>query len=323
MEKQFHKVYQRILSVMIVGIVIIICAACGKKKDGQKMEILVIGVEYINKNCDSIMRNFHSHISELRALQEESKESESVRASQEESKESEWVWGSHEESKEGEWDVKFETVRTEYIYDEQQNKIKIIYPQFNGFENLAKEERINALIEEDAGKIIGERNKEGDDTIYCVELKYKIVFLNERIVSILYEGWRGYIMPGDVSLKDEIIATTIDIEEEKVITLHDIVTDFAELSNMLLADEFESITMWEGVRGGYQFSEEFRGTADELEERLQGKQQEWYTDGENFIVIDKEHKYYNEYSISNESVKHILDADFLGKLVEDIMIERP
>lgn len=221
-----------------------------------------------------------------------------------------------EEREEDEWNVDFEVIRAEYIYDEQRNEIEIYYPQLCGFEDSEKEERINILIEEDVKKVIGEKNKGDEDTFYRVVLDYEIKFSNERIISILYKGGRGYIMPGRARMYVIAVATTIDIEEEKVFSLQDVVIDFTELSDMLLADEFEGITMWEGVKGEYPFSGEFSGTVDELEENLREKPQEWYTDGENFIFISMEGQYYNEYSIRNESVEHILDAEFLKKLEE-------
>ncbi|MCM1387729.1 MAG: DUF4163 domain-containing protein [Bacillus sp. (in: Bacteria)] len=218
--------------------------------------------------------------------------------------------------KEEEWDVDFEVVTDSYIFDEQQNGIEIYYPQLCGFEDSVKEERINALIKEDVMQIVGEKNTGGEDSFYRIYLNYKIMFFNDRVISILYKGGKGYITTGHASIDKEAIATTIDMEEERIITLQDVVTDLRELSEMLLADELEGITMWEGVKGGYPFSGEFSGTVDELEENLQEKQQEWYTDGENFIFIsmDKYSAYYNEYAISNESAEHILDAEFLKKL---------
>ncbi|MDE5598945.1 MAG: hypothetical protein K2J04_14105, partial [Lachnospiraceae bacterium] len=103
-----------------------------------------------------------------------------------------------------------------------------------------------------------------------------------------------------------------DIEEEKIVTLQDVVTDLRELSDMLLAEKFESITLWEGEQTP--FTREFRGTADKLEENLREEPQEWYTDGENFIFVSMRTRYYQEYSISIESVGHILDTEFLKKL---------
>lgn len=48
----------------------------------------------------------------------------------------------------------FEIVRSEYIYDEHRNDIEIYYPQLSGLADSAKEERINALIEDNVKKII-------------------------------------------------------------------------------------------------------------------------------------------------------------------------
>ena len=220
----------------------------------------------------------------------------------------------NEENKEDEWNVDFEIKRAEYIYKEQQNYIEIYYPQICGLEDSAKEERINALIEEDIMQIVGEKNKEGDDSFYRVYFDYRIEFINERIISIRYRGWDGYITKGHAALDAEVIATIIDIEEEKIVTLQDVVTDLRELSDMLLADEFEGITVWEGVKGEYPFSGEFSGTVDELEENLREEPQEWYTDGENFIFAYMRGRYYNEYSISFKSVGHILAPEFLEKL---------
>lgn len=65
----------------------------------------------------------------------------------------------------------FEIKREAYHCNEERNDINIYYPQLTGFVDAAKEERINALIEEDA------------------------------------------------KLRGKAVATTIDMEEEKVIAL--------------------------------------------------------------------------------------------------------
>lgn len=204
-------------------------------------------------------------------------------------------------------------IRELYLYTEQRNDISIYYPQLTGFEDAAKEERINALIEADVKKLIGEKNKEGDVTLYCLNLDYEMKFLNDRIVSILYEGRHGYITAGH-GCSSEAAATTIDIEEEKVITVKDVVTDFSELTDMLLANEFEHITMWDGSVEGYEVSWVYEGKEDKLESDLMESGRQWYTDGNHFIIILEEYSDYNEYSISNESARHILDEGFLKKL---------
>lgn len=224
------------------------------------------------------------------------------------------VCQSEEKDKEADKKVNFRIIRKLFIYTEQRNEIIIYYPQLSGLQDLEKENRINALIEEDVKKIIGEKNKEGDDTLYCIDLDYKIKFLSKRMISILYEGSCGYVMPGRSCMNPIAIATTIDIKEEKIITLKDIVTDFAELSEMLLADEFENISMWEGKTGIYEVSWDYENREGEIGKDLQAEDRQWYTDGDHFIVVLERYPIYNEYSISNDLVKHILDEEFLKKL---------
>lgn len=307
MRNQFRKEYKWIVPIVSI---VIICTACGKEQAGKKMTASDAVIEY---SCDSQNNGtqiFNSRISKFWERHKEqldvADDAEIVEADE----------GNTEENKEVKWDVDFEVVKEGYIYCEHRNSIDIYYPQLSGFEDSAKEDRINALIEEDVKKIIGEKNKEGDDTLYCIGLDYEIKFLNERMISILYKGMYGHMTTAH-GLDARAITTTIDIEEEKIITLRDVVTDFAELSDMLLADEFEHITMWEGTTEGYEVSWLFSryGDPDELEENLRERYQEWYTDGENFIVIIEDVLAdYNEYSINIESVKHILDVKFLKKL---------
>lgn len=318
MKNQFLKKYKRILSVIVVGITISICTACGEEKDEQVMMASEIEGQLDDLAAETVNVGGESAEDDVETIEADeaniADDMENVETDWESAEDNTETSETDEEREEDEWNVDFEDIGAEYIYKEQRNEIEIHYPKLCGLEDSGKEERINALIEEDVMQIIGEKNKEGDDSLYCIDFDYEIEFVNERIISILYKGWNGYVTKGHSSLRREAIATTIDIEEEKVITLQDVVTDLRELSDMLLADELEQITMWEGVKGEYPFSGEFRGTVDELEEDLREKPQEWYTDGENFIFIFMDGRYYNEYSISNESVGHILDAEFLRKL---------
>ncbi|MBD5494197.1 MAG: DUF4163 domain-containing protein, partial [Lachnospiraceae bacterium] len=281
MKNQFIKVYKCILPVVIIGISVIICTACGKEE--QKMRVSVLVGEYLNESWNNGMQVLNVRLAEGWATFKESTDnlsednSEVVNANEESTEDNTTASQMDEEGKKDEWDVDFEVIRDGYIYYEQRNEIDIYYPQLIGFDDSAKEERINALIAEDVKKIIGDKNKEGDNTLYCISLDYEIKFLNERIISILYKGMYGYIMPGH-GLNAKVKTTTIDIEEEKVITLKDVVTDFTELSDMLMADEFEHVTMWEGSTGGYKISWIFK-SGEVLEENLRETYQQWYTDG--------------------------------------------
>lgn len=314
MKYWFGRKYKWIATVTIV---VIICTSCGKEQDGQKKVASDLSIGYLYDSTNNRAQISDSRISKLwEMLKEQSEKADDTETIKvdEESADYNGEISHIEKNQEDEWDVDFEVVTEGYIYHEGRNEIDIYYPQLSGFADSAKEDRINALIEEDVKKIIGEKNKEGDDTLYCISLDYEIKFLNERIISVLYEGMYGYIMSGH-GLDAKAVATTIDIEEEKIITLKDVVTNFTELSDMLLEDEFENISMWDGTTEGFEASIAVRIRGEGLDVDLQERHQEWYTKGDSFIIIlDSKRADYNEYSISIESVRHILDAEFLKKL---------
>lgn len=318
MINHFLKWNKRISSVVITCIVIIICTACAKGEEEWKLMTSALEAGYINSYWNNGIQTSNTQISnDLAVLREqqgdlEKDNTETVKTDDESTEDNTVASQTDEESADDKWDVDFNIVRTVYLYNEQRSEIDIYYPQLSGFADSAKEERINALIEEDVKKII--RDEKGDEyKVYCVSLDYEIKFLNKRIISILYDGMDGYITPGH-GLNGKALATTIDMEEERVIALKDVVTDYTELGDMLLADEFEHITKWEGKAGGYTVSWEYRGCEDNIEDDLRERYNQWYTDGDNFVIITEKRADYNEYSINIESVRRILDAEFLKKL---------
>lgn len=283
MKNKFREKRERIVAVFLL---LSICTACGKAQEDHR-----------TVDGEAVQTAETSVIEETETAQTEEKNVAAV----------------EEENKEAKWDVDFEIIREAYHYDEERNDINIYYPQLTGFGDAAKEKRINALIEEDVKKWIGETNKEGDDSLYCLDLDYEVKFLNDRMISILYKGGHGYITAGH-GYPAKAAATTIDMEEEKVIALKDI-ADVSKLGDMLLADEFQNITMWEGVIPDCKASEEIYIYDDGLDADLQ-ERHSWYTDGEHFIIVlvDTNFSDYLEYSIDIESVSPILDETFLKKL---------
>lgn len=283
MKNKFREKRERIVAVFLP---LSICTACGKAQEDHR-----------TVDGEAVQTAETSVIEETETAQTEEKNVAAV----------------EEENKEAKWDVDFEIIREAYHYDEERNDINIYYPQLTGFVDAAKEKRINALIEEDVKKWIGETNKEGDDSLYCLDLDYEVKFLNDRMISILYKGGHGYITAGH-GYPAKAAATTIDMEEEKVIALKDI-ADVSKLGDMLLADEFQNITMWEGVIPDCKASEEIYIYDDGLDADLQ-ERHSWYTDGEHFIIVlvDTNFSDYLEYSIDIESVSPILDETFLKKL---------
>lgn len=283
MKNKFREKRERIVAVFLL---LSICTACGKAQEDHR-----------TVDGEAVQTAETSVIEETETAQTEEKNVAAV----------------EEENKEAKWDVDFEIIREAYHYNEQRNDINIYYPQLTGFVDAAKEKRINALIEEDVKKWIGETNKEGDDSLYCLDLDYEVKFLNDRMISILYKGGHGYITAGH-GYPAKAAATTIDMEEEKVIALKDI-ADVSKLGDMLLADEFQNITMWEGGIPDCKASEEIYIYDDGLDADLQ-ERHSWYTDGEHFIIVlvDTNFSDYLEYSIDIESVSPILDETFLKKL---------
>ena len=295
MKKRYRGKWKRIAADITL---VIIFTACGK---AQREHLVVV---------QTIEESVADEKEPVKAVEESTIEKAEIVQKEEETA----TESSEEGEKEVEWNVDFEMIRESYHYNEQGNDINIYYPQLMGLEDEVKEERVNALIEEDVKKLIGEKNKEGDDTLYCLKLDYEVKFLNDRIISILYKGWRGYIMPGRARMPGIVMATTIDLEEEKMIALKD-VADISKLGDMLLSDEFENITMWEGIISEFAASTVIyiydEGVDADLKERHQ-----WYTDGDNFIVVLVDTKYYDyfEYAIDIEKVSHILDETFIKKL---------
>ncbi|RKI80410.1 hypothetical protein D7V83_13925 [bacterium 0.1xD8-71] len=101
---------------------------------------------------------------------------------------------SEKKDKEADKKVDFRIIRKLYIYTEQRNEIEIYYPQLSGLEDTAKEKRINTLIEEDVKKVIGEKNKEGDDTLYCINLDFEDNHLKRCCCR--FPGTKGYAAGG-------------------------------------------------------------------------------------------------------------------------------
>lgn len=210
--------------------------------------------------------------------------------------------------------------QSQYVYQDEYNDIEIYYPQIQGFEDPDKAERINALIENDVKKLILEERV--SEHLFCAYLNYEVKFLNDNIISIFYKGMYGYITPGH-GLYATALATTIDLEKQKVLTLSDIVTDFDALSERLLDDQFESITTWEGITGTGRFSQDWiLFDKKDLLEQMKATEFdsansviEWYADGDLFVIIYVG-VIYNEYAANIESVKNLLSEEFYRKVCE-------
>lgn len=156
--------------------------------------------------------------------------------------------------------------------------------------------------------------EDGKYTI-CVYLRYEIKFMNSDIVSIFFAGANGCIVPGH-GLDIAAMTTTIDLENAEVIALTDIVTNMEELCAMLLEDQFENISIWDGAPSTTRISWQYTD-AEELLEALRGTHEykviEWYTGGSNLVIVTTEYCY-EEYSIDIDFCPGLVDEDFREKL---------
>ena len=146
MKKRYRGKWKRIAAAIIL---IISCTACGEVQE-----------EYMTA-VQTVEENEADEKELVKTVEESTIEKAEIVQTEEETAPA----PSEEGKKEVKWEVDFEMIRESYHYNEQRNDINIYYPQLAGLEDGAKEEKINALIEEDVKKVIGEKNKEGDDTL--------------------------------------------------------------------------------------------------------------------------------------------------------------
>lgn len=224
----------------------------------------------------------------------------------------------------------FTVIKKTYEQNGNGFDLEIFYPELQGMDNAEKEERINQLIESEAQRLIPKENDIPDEWvedgyIICVFLDYEIKFLNNNVISILYTGMDGCIVKG---LDGAIMTTIIDLQAEKVIKLSDIITDMKQLHSLLLEDQFQNITFWEGIASSDSISEVYKEEREGwLMDALNGTSQEhsfieWYTDGRNLIIVSTSpygKEDYNEYAASLESIQEVVSQEFVKRLYDETL----
>lgn len=209
-------------------------------------------------------------------------------------------------------------VGQEFQLNDERYDACINYPQLSGMDDEEKEKRINAMIEKDAMKILEQGALEYPEyqERFSVSLDYDIKYLNDQTISILYKGCFVPLGPGK-GIPAVAMATTIDMEEESILTLGNAVADYDLLYDLLMEDKFENITKWDGVAGQYKVSKEYEYKLSTLLEDLNGDDGdiEWYIDGEYFVIIILNGMTdYNEYAISLQNAKGFLQKKFLKRI---------
>ena len=109
-----------------------------------------------------------------------------------------------------------------YYVESGRKYINIFYPQIHGIGDGGREECINTIIKDDALKQV--REDLSYDLVHGLD--YEIKFLDEKLVSIVYEGYYGAC---GGRLPPTAFATTVDITGEKLLKLKDVVTDLGVL----------------------------------------------------------------------------------------------
>lgn len=209
--------------------------------------------------------------------------------------------------------------RKEFRLHDERYDAYINYPQLSGMEDPEKEKRLNALIEADVMKVL-EDGESDDEYRTSVGFDYEIKYIDDRIISILYKGWYGAIMPGTGS-PAVAMATTVDVEEEKILTLEDVVRDYDKLHELLLTDQFENTTMWDGESGQHTVSQEYEYKAGTLMEDLRGDDEdiEWYVDDGHFVIVTLwGMEDYDEYAIRLRNAEGFLRKDFLEMIDQEM-----
>ena len=219
----------------------------------------------------------------------------------------------------GNWE-EVSIIKKEYSNQRRHNEIQIFYPQIQGLDDEGKEKRINYQIRKDATRLVSGIVYEKDNLWH--NLDYEIKFLNGKMISVCYKGRSGATIAVERGWPN-ILTTTVDIEAGKVLRLKDVVTDFDTLCEMLIEDEFEGITKWDGVAGNtvsqkYGYPKQSLGW---IKERMiegwippDATNFDWYTDGSRFVIVISKWNTYDEFAIDLSEVEDILDSEFLEKL---------
>lgn len=254
-----------------------------------------------------------------------------------------WRWG--QESS----DLSFQFEETVYEYENEYCRVEdLSYPQMVGSRDKEKESKINQLIEDDIKKVM-ELAAPDEEFGYIFDIgthRYEISYADEKFISINYSGWATYFAPPN-SLSPTMMATTIDCEEMKVLELKDVVDDMEGLSQVLLEDQFEDITVWDGETndyfkisnvygyGGkwddsYMLLEELNGDDWDIEWYIKERKMsisEWWSAlwgddvdkalaGKDFVIVVLGHMVdYNEYAIEMRQVRELLREDFVEKMI--------
>lgn len=108
-------------------------------------------------------------------------------------------------------------------------------------------------------------------------------------------------MPKRLKMYPELYGTTLDIKDKKALSINDVVIDVDKIFDMLINDELESSTTWEGVISSKDGSENI--DASTISKFI-------YHD--RVIIVNE--RYYYEFVLDIESNKDLFKPKFLEKM---------
>lgn len=88
----------------------------------------------------------------------------------------------------------------------------LYYPKIDGLSDIAKQDKLNKLIFEDAKNAI----TLFDDDIVCITVDYEVVTQSSEILSIKYIG-RGYVSPQSEKEITVYYNSVVSIPDEKIL----------------------------------------------------------------------------------------------------------
>lgn len=193
-----------------------------------------------------------------------------------------------------------------HIVEINENHIEISYPMALGIEN---KDRVNEIIRNYIYEMV-ERDRAGIYEMYglLLILDYKIEFLNDKFISIKYEGSFGAIGNAGRGYIRLIYTLNIDMQEGKIINKEDIIKNEKEIFELLMQDRFEII-------GGTVDMPPFSSTqAIRKNEGMKASNLDYYINEGKFIIVQGAYSAHAKCSIDLDEVKEYLDEDIVEKI---------
>ena len=238
------------------------------------------------------------------------------------------------------------------IGNETQTEVEIEYPQIDSISMLPEDTEQNIVIEQmhsdfektalfRKGALAYFMEQAYDTTtgeqkfpeVIFANTDYRVQTANDKIVSVFFEE---SVSPIGGSFNYSAAGVTISLEENRVLQLSEMITDFDMLFTLLQTDQFTPIPYWQD--NPKPFSQVLTETTNMKEEWIEilknnnkrtffveaengaeilweTREFEWYLWDNKLVLIYLGDKYYQQYFIELEKIKDIIDTDFYEKYI--------